>query len=840
MSFWLSRTQRGVGSIVHLSALILGIAVFWLQADNKEDKTPARKLHPASRLELELQERTQKPVTQLDVDLIMLGPDFAGTAPANPRWSGDNRRIWIDWKKPGEEEPGISEIHLDDGVATPRRLAKEEEPFAPPANAERDRSGRHALYSYDGDLYLLNTISKEHRRLTVTEDKETDPHFSDDEKQIIFRRGDNLFRLPLEGESTIEQLTDLRKGKDPELEKQKGEQEGQRGFLKDEQEELILYVRQQEDKKRENKSLHEARHLKPYFLGDRKVERLLLSADQRFVAVELSLDSKEQRLSQVPNYVVASGYTEPIESRTKVGDHRTRYSLVVLDRGNKTHFDVEFSAGNQEKADEKVSRTSPDPSSPESKDDGDGIKKPHIDLHGALWSEKGHRLLAIARSADNKDQWLLRIDPETKTTAILHHQHDDAWVLNSAYVVNRLTSTAEFGFYAHDERVWFTSEHSGFMQLYSVPFEGGSPQALTQGKFEVADVRLSQDQTRFYFRSNQDSPEVIHFYSLAAEGGLPQKLTVEVGHHQVTLSPDESQMADIYSRSSKPWELYVQPTGQPQSRRQLTDSPTPGFKSYPWIEPQIVSIPARDGVPVPARLYVPAKPHPLRPAVIFVHGAGYLQNVHRWWSHYYREYMFHHLLMQHGYTVLDIDYRGSAGYGRDWRTAIYRHMGGKDLSDQVDGAAYLVKHHGAQSERIGIYGGSYGGFITLMALFTQPQSFGAGAALRPVTDWAYYNEEYTSNILNLPQEDREAYTRSSPIYFAEGLEDPLLICHGLVDVNVHAQDTIRLTQRLIELRKKDFEVMLYPVEDHAFTEPSSWADEYRRILKLFETHLKKK
>jgi dipeptidyl aminopeptidase/acylaminoacyl peptidase len=227
-----------------------------------------------------------------------------------------------------------------------------------------------------------------------------------------------------------------------------------------------------------------------------------------------------------------------------------------------------------------------------------------------------------------------------------------------------------------------------------------------------------------------------------------------------------------------------------------------------------------------------------RPAVIFVHGAGYLQNAHKYWSTYYREYMFHNLLASLGYVVLDADYRASAGYGRDWRTAIYRHMGGKDLDDIVDGAKYLVESQRVDPGRIGLYGGSYGGFITLMALFTSPDTFAAGAALRPVTDWAHYNHGYTGAILNEPQDDAEAYKRSSPIYFAEGLKGALLICHGLVDTNVHVQDSIRLVQRLIELRKPNWDFAVYPVENHGFEQESSWADEYKRILKLFETNLR--
>jgi dipeptidyl aminopeptidase/acylaminoacyl peptidase len=221
-----------------------------------------------------------------------------------------------------------------------------------------------------------------------------------------------------------------------------------------------------------------------------------------------------------------------------------------------------------------------------------------------------------------------------------------------------------------------------------------------------------------------------------------------------------------------------------------------------------------------------------------VHGAGYLQNAHKWWSSYFREYMFHNLLVDKGYTVLDMDYRASAGYGRDWRTGIYRFMGGKDLTDNVDGAKWLTEKYNIDPKRIGVYGGSYGGFITLMGMFTTPDVFAAGAALRPVTDWAQYNHPYTANILNVPYMDSVAYVKSSPLYHAEGLKGHLLICHGMVDVNVHFQDAVKLSQRLIELGKDNWELAVYPMEDHGFVEPSSWTDEYKRILKLFEEHLK--
>jgi dipeptidyl aminopeptidase/acylaminoacyl peptidase len=315
------------------------------------------------------------------------------------------------------------------------------------------------------------------------------------------------------------------------------------------------------------------------------------------------------------------------------------------------------------------------------------------------------------------------------------------------------------------------------------------------------------------------------------------QITRGEGGREFVLSPDEKKIALRFSTSNQPWELYLMPNKEGAEPEKITRSRTPEFSAYPWRIPEFITFTASDSARVHARLYRPENPKPHGKAVIFVHGAGYLQNAHKWWSRYFREYMFHNLLVDKGYTVLDIDYRGSAGYGRDWRTAIYRHMGGKDLSDQVDGARFLVDEYGIDPGRIGIYGGSYGGFITLMALFKEPGVFKAGAALRSVTDWAHYNHGYTSNILNTPALDSIAYYRSSPINFPEGLEDNLLICHGMIDDNVHFQDVVRLAQRLIELGKEDWEFAVYPVEKHSFTEPSSWTDEYRRILKLFEENL---
>ena len=174
------------------------------------------------------------------------------------------------------------------------------------------------------------------------------------------------------------------------------------------------------------------------------------------------------------------------------------------------------------------------------------------------------------------------------------------------------------------------------------------------------------------------------------------------GANQAEVSPDDSMLGLVFSYSNKPPEVFLMPNTPGAAARQVTTSPTEAWRGFKWIDPRVVTFKARDGAEVHARLFTPEmigkRRDPSRPGVVFVHGAGYLQNAHKYWSTYFREYMFHNLLAARGYVVLDVDYRASSGYGRDWRTAIYRHMGGKDLEDVVDGAKYLADGREGRSE----------------------------------------------------------------------------------------------------------------------------------------------
>jgi dipeptidyl aminopeptidase/acylaminoacyl peptidase len=322
-------------------------------------------------------------------------------------------------------------------------------------------------------------------------------------------------------------------------------------------------------------------------------------------------------------------------------------------------------------------------------------------------------------------------------------------------------------------------------------------------------------------------------------GGTVREVTALDGVEDFVVSPDDTKLLVRHSGSYLPPQVAVVDVSGGNAT-ELTDTRTPAYKARTWIQPEYVQVPSKHGAgTIWGKYYGPKQLEAGRhyPIVMFVHGAGYLQNVSARYPNYFREQMFHDLLVQRGYIVLELDYRASEGYGRKWRTDIYRRMGTPELEDYLDGLDWLVEHKQGDRARAGIYGGSYGGFMTFMALFKKPGVFKAGAALRPVSDWSQYNHEYTSNILNTPELDPEAYKASSPIEYAAGLQDNLLIAHGMIDDNVFFHDSVMLTQKLIELRKDKWELAPYPLERHGFVHPDSWYDEYRRILELFDRTL---
>ncbi len=767
----------------------------------------------------------------LSVETIMRDPAWIGIAPSSPFWSEDGERLYFTWRREGDAGDSL---YVSIRGGTPRRATLDERKTLTSQSGDYSKDFAKKVFSRNGDIFLLDIKRGSETQLTSTLASEFNPRFLANEQSIAFEREGNVFIREL-GSGLERQVTNIRSGaKTPDAPKTELQK-----TIEKQQLELFDVLRKRKndrDAAKKYQELLEQKKPKVFYTGQKNAFAFSISPNARFVTFVLSQSAQDAKRAIVPNFVTESGFTEDIPARTKVGEPQAKYEFYVYDVTRDTTLQVKPDSLQgliPTKASGDTSKTKPQARS--------------VFYTAPSWADDGHRAFVQVFSQDNKDRWIVMLNAEkAQFTTLLDHQHDSAWI-GGPGISAFGSGDGSSGWMPDGKRIWFQSEADGWSHLYVTGADSATKTnrvQLTKGRFEVYDPFISRDKKRWYFHSNEVHFGERHLYSMPLEGGTATRITTKEGRNDALLSPDEKQIAVVHSFSNKPPELFLMPNkanadGGSDSK-QITQSLSPEFSRYAWRVPDVLTFKARDGANVPARVYTPEASRSNGAAVVFVHGAGYLQNAHKWWSTYFREYMFHNLLVDKGYTVLDVDYRASAGLGRDWRTGIYRFMGGKDLDDQVDGAKFLVEKYGVDAKRIGIYGGSYGGFITFMAMFTQPGVFAAGAALRPVTDWAHYNHGYTSAILNIPQDDSVAYRRSSPIYHAAGLQGALLICHGMVDVNVHYQDAVRLVQRLIELKKENWEFASYPVEDHGFREPTSWMDEYKRILKLFDTNLQKK
>lgn len=768
----------------------------------------------------------------LSIEQIMQAEAYIGYSPENIQWSEDSKEVFFTWNPSKAKFREYFSVAWDGNKASiPKQVGEEESQQLPLSSAVYNKNRSLKVYSRYGDLFLQNMTDNSVLQITNTNDSEWNPLFVENEQKIAYRNGMNVFAWDIE-KGTTEQWSDFRKGA-ARKDSPKSESDA---WLENEQFRLfeVLRERKQEAELKEaRRERHKIKTPNTIYLDDADLMSVETSPDGRYI-VYSSIQRPKTKNTLVPNFVTESGYTTAPNYREKVGNPQEKYETAIYNRVLDSSYQINME-------DIPSIYDKPQFLLDYNKDNADFNYKydapRSVIIHGPTFAPEGLSAVVDIKSMDNKDRWLMLLDLETGGLTLLDRQHDDAWVGGPGIEGWNMVS-GNTGWTADGDWFWYHSEADGYSHLYKVNIKTKEKLQLTQGAFEVTDAFLSKDGQYFYLTTSEIDPGEQHFYKMSVNGGERTKITSLTGNNDVSLSPDEQWLAIRYSYSNKPWELYLQANKPDAKPIQVTDSRSDAFKKYNWRDPELIYFTAEDGAQVRARLYRPEKAKKGGAAVIFVHGAGYLQNVHKWWSTYYREYMFHNLLVDNGYTVLDIDYRGSSGYGRDWRTGIYRHMGGKDLSDQVDGAKFLVQKYGIHPNKIGIYGGSYGGFITLMAMFNASETFKAGAALRSVTDWAHYNHPYTSNILNTPVEDSIAYRQSSPIYFAEGLKGHLLMLHGMVDDNVQFQDIVRLSQRLIELGKDNWELAVFPVEPHGFVESSSWVDEYKRIFKLFEACLK--
>lgn len=780
---------------------------------------------------------------KITLEQIMADPDWFGRAPESWYWGDDSNTVFYKQKQLGNPLRDLFAINLDSNNSYSRKEAQQvsltDHHIVADSNAKRNSDNSLEIYSFKGNVFVKELASKSVKQITYTSANESDALFLTNGK-IAYRAGDIFYSHDLTTGQIVE-LANLQM-----TEKPKGI-EAPTSYLAKEQHKLISYIALQQRnsklKEQQKETLSEQNATitttKYYFGKDNSVSHASLSpaGDKLFVSIA-SAKSSRDKTDIMPNYVTENGVIAAEKVRARVANNRQyKEALFFIDlkKGEKSvlsyetlpDFDIDVLAAVKK---ENYKRQGKKYIS----------KKQARNIHlmqmwfPVKWSADGSQVALMLEAWDNKTRWLTTVNFTDNKLVNQHKLHDDAWI---NYSLN------EFDWVGNDA-LYYLSEESGYAHLYHKALSSDNAKQLTSGKFEVSDVTLTQDQQRFIFKANKKHPGIYEIYQVDLNKTLTA-LTDLGGMNDYALSPDESKLIIEHSSLTMPPELYVQSLTTNAEATQITYTVSDQFKALPWVAPSIVAIPSSNQKePIYSRVYFPKnfdkninEETEKNRAVMFTHGAGYLQNSHLGWSGYFREFMFHSMLVQQGYVVIDMDYRASAGYGRDWRTSIYRHMGKPEVEDMRDGVNWIVENANVDPKRVGTYGGSYGGFLTLMSMFTAPDLFESGSAIRLVSDWAYYNHGYTSNILNTPEDDAIAYERSSPIYFAEGLEKPLLINAPMVDDNVFFEDTVRLVQRLIELEKQDFETAIYPVEPHGFVQPSSWLNEYRRIYKLFEDTL---
>ena len=761
----------------------------------------------------------------LTVRDIMAEPSIAGMRPDGEKLSPDGTKVVFLWNAEGKMPRDLYLVSTSGGVAPTKILSVSDlpAPSRPPerenkldyglvlrddftkarenqlGNFEWSPDSNRLVFTHGGDLYVMTVADRSIKRYTRTQAPEFGARFLDRDR-ILFSQSGNGFILDT-ADATIVQIT------------------------------------------RESNPTQ--------FVS---VGGITTSKDARMAAYVVS-DSSKQRQLVVPNflpeYVAAGG--------PRRGWTEQKVMATLTDGSRETAFEIKL----------------PKP---------EGVSS----IRRMVWAADNASLLVDRIDKDTKRRTLFyvyNVGSKSEKVIPVIEETDDKWQASLSVIFEPSPKDPS--------ELFFVSEKDGYGHLYLAKLEPmGDSTAGTQSRGgsqaetrpvnndrvaegspgysgKVTTTQITKGNWQVEWAKWTPKGEIV--FTSTGPSGSPPTIYPPYAERQLYIySPAEglvtpsilfgmrtgfqmSETSEIpvvlfeVSAWNRPGELFAQRMSTSGgSIAQLTRTVPAAFTQIKWTEPKFLEIPSRDGKKIPAKIYLPpnfnAKAKPKYPMVIFVHGAGYLQNVINGWNNYYREFMFNDLLAKKGYVVLDIDYRGSAGYGRDWRTDVYDFLGGKDYDDHIDSIDHMVANYNVNPAKVGAYGGSYGGFMAGMLAMRAPDKIAAAAALRPVFDWKNYfaaNPGYTAQRLGFPDKNPEAYKRSSPITYADKLERPLLILHGMSDDNVHVQDSIQLMEKLIRLGKtKYFEVMLYPSENHAFVRPESWTDEYERILAFFEKNLK--
>jgi dipeptidyl aminopeptidase/acylaminoacyl peptidase len=423
-----------------------------------------------------------------------------------------------------------------------------------------------------------------------------------------------------------------------------------------------------------------------------------------------------------------------------------------------------------------------------------------------------------------------------------------------------VTGDAQAGSQASPDGKWisFLSDRDGYDQLYVMPANGaaGSATQITKGAFETWRPSWSPDSTRIVFDSNAGPNPGSRHIGVATLSSGPASASVRMlttgrgADAYPQWSPDGTKVLYQHSDPQNSADLYVIDAIAPNAKPvRLTDSMPASIDKSQLTAPELVHYKGPDGKDVPAYLFVPKNLNRAvkHPAIVWIHGDGVNQNYDGWHiqRNYAVYYSIHQYFLQRGYVVLAPDYRGSIGYGSDWREGVHMDVGGKDFRDAGMANTYLKTLPYVDAARVGVWGLSYGGFFTLLAVTEMPTAYRAAINVAGVSDYAlYYNDPYhgtwTSSRIGTPEENPAVYAQASPVSHVDRLQTPLLVLHGTADVNVPYLHSVKLIDELVKKGKGSLvEFMMYPGEFHYFTREHVLKDAWSRVSAFWDKHLRK-
>lgn len=401
----------------------------------------------------------------------------------------------------------------------------------------------------------------------------------------------------------------------------------------------------------------------------------------------------------------------------------------------------------------------------------------------------------------------LAADWETRQVRKVFGESDPYWI--NVHSLTRIDS-------GRKQMIW-ASEKTGFRHLYLASFDGKENVQITRGDWEVNDVvGVDFDKRLVYYVSTEVSPLERHLFVIGFDGKNKKRLTSETGSHAISMSPTAEFYTDNFSATDKPWRQTLH-TADGQKITDLTQPNLKVVEENDLLPTEFVTFKVKDGTTLYARLIKPKGFDPSRkyPAIVMVYGGPHAQTVRNSWAGPNLDQVLAHK----GYVIWQVDNRGSGGRGHQWESKLYRKFGEIEVADQKAGVEYLVSMGFVDASRIGMSGWSYGGYMTLNTMLTEPKLIKAGISGAPVTNWLLYDTIYTERYLGTPQENEKGYRESSPVHKAKNLEGKLMLVHNIGDDNVLFQNMLQMTDAL-QRAGKHFELSIYPQKSHGVSGPA--------------------